>query len=117
MTGGRKSATLTDRDRSIVDQVDPYLEDGLAVYKWWQRTHKINAYADRFELRYQRKRPDTCFGFFDETTVGGSNCALLLIVLSKIKGSDKRNGSIRIDLHRQQSVANRTHVEGDPPHR
>ena len=58
--------TLTDRDRRIIDSVERFLADGLALKRWWERADFTNSYAERFPLNRTFNRPEDAYGFFDQ---------------------------------------------------
>jgi len=57
--------TLTQQDLAVIESVDRYLSDGLALMEWWNKTAPRNSFAERFELERAFNRPDHSFGFFD----------------------------------------------------
>lgn len=72
-----RSAPLDGEDRMILDEVDRYLERGLALKRWWDERGVTGPFEDRFELAYTFNRPDTSFGFFDTAEVDGAPLPIL----------------------------------------
>ena len=59
-------ATLTDDDRAVIDRVEGFLRDGLALNQWWIQADATNSYAQRFPLDREFNRPAGAYGFFDQ---------------------------------------------------
>jgi len=59
-------ATLTENDRAVIDRVEGFLRDGLALNKWWIHADATNSYAQRFPLDREFNRPAGAYGFFDQ---------------------------------------------------
>lgn len=70
-------ATLTDRDRALLNSVDSYLSAGLQLKQWWEQTSATNAFAQHFDLGLTFNRPDTGYGFFDRVQVRGQTMPVL----------------------------------------
>jgi hypothetical protein len=68
---------LTDHDRALLSSVNHYLTAGLELKQWWEQTSASNAFATRFDLGLTFNRPDTGYGFFDRTQVGGQAMPVL----------------------------------------
>lgn len=59
-------ATLSGDDRAVIDRVEGFLRDGLALNRWWIQTDETNSYAQRFPLDREFNRPAGAYGFFDQ---------------------------------------------------
>jgi hypothetical protein len=59
-------ATLTENDRAVIDRVEGFLRDGLALNCWWIQADATNTYAQRFPLDREFNRPAGAYGFFDQ---------------------------------------------------
>jgi len=70
-------AGLTDHDRALLHSVEHYLAAGLQLQQWWEQTSAIHAFAQRFDLGLTFNRPDSGYGFFDHTQVGGRTMPVL----------------------------------------
>jgi hypothetical protein len=57
---------LTQLDLVIIESVDRYLSNGLALKRWWDKTYPGYGFAERFDLERAFNRPDNSFGFFDQ---------------------------------------------------
>lgn len=68
---------LTDDDYQIIDRVEQYLDDGLALKRWWDRRGAGGDFATRFELTRAFNQPELSFGFFDEARVGGKSMPIM----------------------------------------
>lgn len=75
MSNGQKSdawetewgvATLTNDDLAVIETVEVFLRDGLALKQWWTRADATNSYAQRFPLDREFNRPAGAYGFFDQ---------------------------------------------------
>lgn len=66
------SATaLTEQDRALLQTVEGFLRDGLALKRWWERTDAANSYAQRIPLDREFNRPAGAYGFFDQVQLEG----------------------------------------------
>ena len=65
---------LTEEERAVLNSVDHYLAAGLELKQWWTHASATNRFAERFELGLSYNRPDTGYGFFDETRVLVTPC-------------------------------------------
>ena len=65
---------LTEEERAVLNSVDHYLAAGLELKQWWTHASATNRFAERFELGLSYNRPDTGYGFFDETRVSVTPC-------------------------------------------
>ncbi len=63
---------LSEVERDHLRAVDLYLERGQELVRWWRRARQNDRFERRFELASTYNRPDSSFGFFDESSVGGS---------------------------------------------
>lgn len=78
MSNGQKSdawetecgATLTEDDLAIIERVEGFLRDGLALKQWWTHADATNSYAQRFPLDREFNRPAGAYGFFDQVQLG-----------------------------------------------
>lgn len=68
---------LNATDRSIIDQAESYLAQGLELYRWFQSARQEGSFAHRFKLFDQLHRPDTNYGFLDDVTVAGEALPVL----------------------------------------
>lgn len=68
------TVALNEQERALLDSVDSYLARGVQLKRWWEQTRE---YAERFELGLTFNRPDTSFGFFDQTVVDGRPMAVM----------------------------------------
>ena len=59
-------ATLTENDRAVIDRVEGFLRDGLALNQWWIHADATNSYGQRFPLDRDFNRPAGAYGFFDQ---------------------------------------------------
>jgi hypothetical protein len=59
-------ATLTEDDLAVIETVEGFLRDGLALKQWWTTADATNSYAQRFPLDREFNRPAGAYGFFDE---------------------------------------------------
>jgi hypothetical protein len=71
------TARLTDDDRALLNSVDHYLTAGIQLKQWWEQTSRTNTFAMRFDLGLTFNRPDTSYGFFDQTQVSGQTMPVL----------------------------------------
>ena len=74
------STAWTDRDRSVVANVERCLSGGLALRRWWERTDAANSYRERFDLTRAFHQSYTSFGFFDQTEVHGRPLPVMGVV-------------------------------------
>ncbi len=99
-----ESTSFTAADVSILERVEPYLDRGLALKRWWDRNQRRGGrFEERFELAFTFNRPDFSYGFFDRAPVGGG----LLPVMGnyqeqfydqpKSETSDRRRAAAGID--------------------
>jgi hypothetical protein len=65
------TATLTEEDRAVINTVEGFLNDGLALKRWWERADAANSYAQRFPLDREFNRPAGAYGFFDQVQLDG----------------------------------------------
>jgi len=59
-------ATLSEEDLAVIETVEGFLRDGLALKRWWTRADETNSYAKRFPLDREFNRPAGAYGFFDQ---------------------------------------------------
>ena len=57
---------LTAEDLAIIERVEGFLRDGLALNRWWTQADATNSYAERFPLDREFNRPAGAYGFFDQ---------------------------------------------------
>ena len=62
---GTYDDSFSAEDKIILDSVDAFHADGLALQKWWEETNAVDSYAQRFDLVHTYSKPDRSFGFFD----------------------------------------------------
>jgi hypothetical protein len=70
-TGERYHPSITEDDAAILSVVEHYLDAGLELQEWWERTDANDSYRDRFAETLTYNRPEFSFGFFDEVEVDG----------------------------------------------
>lgn len=58
--------TLTEQDRAVINSVEGFLNDGLALKRWWEQADATNSYAQQFPLDREFNRPAGAYGFFDQ---------------------------------------------------
>lgn len=68
---------LTREEQSALDRAELYLERGLELKRWWDRTSAGGGFAQRFPLSTSYNRPDESFGFFDVAMVGGREMPIM----------------------------------------
>jgi hypothetical protein len=69
--GQAGTMVLTEEEHAVLNRVDHYLAAGLELKHWWDHALATHHFAERFELGLTYNRPDTGYGFFDETRVAG----------------------------------------------
>src|SRR2546423_9915268 len=60
------ATALTEEDRAVINTVEGFLRDGLALKRWWEHADATNSYAQRFPLDREFNRPAGAYGFFDQ---------------------------------------------------
>ena len=68
--GQAGTMVLTEEEHAVLNSVDHYLAAGLELKQWWVHASATNSFAERFELGLSYNRPDTGYGFFDQTRCG-----------------------------------------------
>lgn len=58
--------TLNTDDLAVIETVEGFLRDGLALKQWWTRADATNSYAQRVPLDREFNRPAGAYGFFDQ---------------------------------------------------
>ena len=58
--------TLNNDDLAVIETVEGFLRDGLALKQWWTRADATNSYAQRVPLDREFNRPAGAYGFFDQ---------------------------------------------------
>jgi hypothetical protein len=79
-TGDPDEVKLTDEDRLILDSVDGFYADGLALKKWWERADAADGYTDTFEVIHTLNRPDSSRGFFGDAPLDRGNIPVMGVV-------------------------------------
>lgn len=59
-------ASLTEEDVAVLNIVEGFLRDGVALRRWWERADATDSYASRFPLDREFNRPAGAYGFFDQ---------------------------------------------------
>ena len=72
--GQAGTLVLTTEEQAILNSVEHYLAAGLELKQWWTHASATNSFAERFELGLAYNRPDTGYGFFDQSRVTGRPC-------------------------------------------
>jgi hypothetical protein len=60
---------FSDDELQVIESVDQYLENGLALKRWWDQVYPRRQFMDKFDLARSENRPDESFGFFDQITL------------------------------------------------
>jgi len=63
--------TLNNDDLAVIETVEGFLRDGLALKQWWTRADATNSYAQRVPLDREFNRPAGAYGFFDQVQLQG----------------------------------------------
>jgi hypothetical protein len=71
---------FTAEDRLILDSVDGFYADGLALKKWWEEADAANGYTDRFEVIHTLNRPESSVGFFGEAPLDRGTTPVMGVV-------------------------------------
>lgn len=53
-------------EQALIDSMEPFLADGLALKRWWDAAAATGHFAERFDLGRAFNRPEVSFGFFDQ---------------------------------------------------
>ena len=69
--GQAGTLVLTTEEQAILNSVEHYLAAGLELKQWWTHASATNSFAERFDLGLAYNRPDTGYGFFDQSRVTG----------------------------------------------
>ncbi|HVF43016.1 MAG TPA: hypothetical protein VM936_08400 [Pyrinomonadaceae bacterium] len=64
-------SALTAEDLAVIDTVEGYLRDGIALKRWWERADAANSYARRVTLDREFNRPAGAYGFWDTVQLAG----------------------------------------------
>jgi hypothetical protein len=75
--GQAGTMVLTEEERAVLNSVDHYLAAGLDLKQWWAHASATNSFAERFELGLSYNRPDTGYGYFDQTRVAGRTMLIM----------------------------------------
>jgi len=67
----------TEGDEAIVDSAQRYLDAGLELKQWWEKTDRDDDYKSTFDLSRTYNRPDYSFGFFDYGPVLGKTAPVM----------------------------------------
>ena len=59
-----RSDTLTAEEQGIVDSAEQYLNEGLALLRWWEAAERDAGFTERFDLQRAFNRAATSYGFF-----------------------------------------------------
>ena len=79
-TGDQNGVELTDEDRLILDSLDGFYADGLALKKWWEQAEAADGFTDTFEVVYTLNRPDSSRGFFGEAPLDRGTMPVMGVV-------------------------------------
>ena len=79
-TGHQNGVELTDEDRLILDSLDGFYADGLALKKWWEQAEAADGFTDTFEVVYTLNRPDSSRGFFGEAPLDRGTMPVMGVV-------------------------------------
>ncbi|MBT6148456.1 MAG: hypothetical protein HOH74_23685 [Gemmatimonadetes bacterium] len=79
-TGDPSAVQLTAEDHLVLDSVDGYHADGLALKKWWEEADADDGYTDTFEVVTTLNRPDSSLGFFGEAPLDRGNMPVMGVV-------------------------------------
>jgi len=63
--------TLNNDDLAVIETVEGFLRDGLALKQWWTHADATNSYAQRVPLDREFNRPAGAYGFFDQVQLQG----------------------------------------------
>lgn len=77
LAGAEPTQELTHKDRMVLDRVERYLQDGLALKRWWEQTNGANRSYECFPLGRTFNRPNTSYGFFGKATVRGTDMPVM----------------------------------------
>ena len=68
-TANGASAALNEEDRTILDSVERFLADGLALKNWWEQVDATDGYKNRFPLVHTFRRPENSYGFLETASL------------------------------------------------
>lgn len=64
------SAALNEQDQTVLDSVEGFLADGLALKTWWEQVDATDGYKNRFPLVHTFRRPENTYGFLETASLG-----------------------------------------------
>ena len=68
---------ITEEDRTVLDTLDGFLSDGLAMKAWWEEAYANDGFAERFDLVHTLHRPEKSFGFFGKVKTRGGTMPVM----------------------------------------
>ena len=75
-----KGIPLTEEDHLLLDSVDGFYADGLALKKWWEEADASDGYTDSFEVIHTLNRPESSRGFFGEAPLDRGTMPVMGVV-------------------------------------
>lgn len=71
------TASFTKEDETILNSVDRYLADGLALKRWWDSAEPQARFDQKFDLTRAFNRPSTSYGFFAKAPVTDGTMSIM----------------------------------------
>lgn len=65
MVSEERTIIVDERDRQVLESVDGFLQDAIALKTWYDATLPSEKFAERFDLARTQNRANRSFGFFD----------------------------------------------------
>lgn len=92
------TAALTAEDLAVINTVESYLRDGLALKRWWEMADASNSYERRFPLDREFNRPAGAYGFFDRVQLASGQLPVLGNVQEMFYDQPKSPSSSRASI-------------------
>lgn len=90
----------TDQDEAVLNSVERFLADGLALKAWWEQADAGGGYAEQFDLVHTLHRPDRSFGFFGSAPLERGSMPVMGVVDEVFYDQPKSPGTSRADTAR-----------------
>ena len=71
------ATSFTKDDETILNSVDRYLADGLALKRWWDASEPQSRFDQKFDLTRPFNRPSVSYGFFGKAPVTNGTMSVM----------------------------------------
>lgn len=92
------TSEMTAEDQIILDSLDGFLSDGLAMKTWWDDAYASDSFSEKFDLVHTLHRPEKSFGFFGKVQAHAGPMPVMGVRDELFYDQPKSVGASRADM-------------------